>query len=389
MAHMAQGTMPGFGIDTGFWPGRRVFVTGHTGFMGGWLSLWLGRLGAEVHGYALTPPTDPSLFEATDLGRHMTSTIADVRDLDALSTALQAAQPNVVLHLAAQPLVRRAYAKPVETYATNVMGTVNLLEAVRRCPSVRAAVIVTTDKVYENLERSRGYRETDALGGREPYGNSKACAEFAAEAYRRSYLHDRDTGIATVRAGNIIGGGDWARDRLVPDAIRAIAAGEALHIRHPNAVRPWQHVVEPLRGFLMLAERLVSAPADWARGWNFGPDEDDTRTVAWIADRLLALWGPGAAWETTPGDGVYEARMLTLSSAKAKDRLGWRPVWDAGEALARTVDWYRSFYRGEGMRAITLAQIDEFENLASETDTSNGEKRAQAGTNNGTEKRVA
>ncbi|MEE8515679.1 MAG: CDP-glucose 4,6-dehydratase, partial [Alphaproteobacteria bacterium] len=282
MVQLAEGNMPGFGLDTGFWAGRRVFVTGHTGFMGGWLCLWLGRLGAEVYGYALTPPTEPSLFEAAGLASHMASTIADVRDYERLSAALQAARPEVVLHLAAQPLVRRAYAEPVETYATNVMGTVNLLEAVRQCPTVRAAVIVTTDKVYENHERTRGYRETDALGGREPYGNSKACAEFAADAYRRSYFHDSDTGIATVRAGNIIGGGDWAQDRLVPDAMRAFAVGEPLHIRHPNSVRPWQHVLEPLSGFLVLAERLAAAPADWAGGWNFGPDENDARTVAWV-----------------------------------------------------------------------------------------------------------
>ncbi len=389
MVQLAERTVPGLSLDTSFWAGRRVFVTGHTGFMGGWLCLWLKRLGAEIHGYALTPPTEPSLFFAADLGRDMASTIADVRDYERLSRALKTARPDVVLHLAAQPLVRRAYAEPVETYATNVMGTVNLLEAVRHCPTVRAAIIVTTDKVYDNHERTRGYRETDTLGGREPYGNSKACAEFAVDAYRRSYFRDSDTGIATVRAGNIIGGGDWAQDRLVPDAMRAFDAGDPLHIRHPDAVRPWQHVLEPLGGFLMLAQHLAATPTDWAGGWNFGPDENDARTVSWVADRLITLWGAGASWQATPGDGIPEARLLTLSSAKAEGQLGWRPVWDAGEALVRTVDWYRDFYRGEDVRGVTLAQIEEFERLVNQTDRSHGEKRTQAGTHSGTEKRVA
>jgi CDP-glucose 4,6-dehydratase len=362
--------MPQIGVTSRFWQGRRVFVTGHTGFMGGWLCAWLARLGAEVHGYALAAPSKPSFFEATGLARDLSSTIADVRDLSALSAAMRRARPDVVMHLAAQPLVRAAAADPVGTYATNVMGTVHVLEAMRGCPTARAAVIVTTDKVYDNKEWDWGYRETDALGGREPYGNSKACAELVVEAFRRSYFASAAApGIATVRAGNIIGGGDWAADRLVPDAVRAFAHGRALEIRHPGAVRPWQHVLEPVRGFLMLAEKLCDEPSAFSAGWNFGPAEADSQPVGWMADRLVEAWnaqpggpdGPPAAWRHIPAAGPHEATLLTLSSARAERAFGWQTHWTAATAIRRTVEWYRAFYAGDDARETTQRQIATYE----------------------------
>ena len=358
--------MPQVGVTPGFWQGRRVFVTGHTGFMGGWLCARLARLGAEVHGYALPAPSKPSFYEATDLARDISSTIADVRDHFALTAAMRRARPDVVLHLAAQPLVRAAAADPVGTYATNVMGTVHLLEAMRACPSVRAAVIVTTDKVYENKEWDWGYRETDALGGREPYGNSKACAELVVEAFRRSYFMGATApGIATVRAGNIIGGGDWAVDRLVPDAMRAFAHGRPLEIRHPEAVRPWQHVLEPVHGFLMLAERLSENPVAFSSGWNFGPAEADSQPVGWMADRLVAAWnkaGDGnAQWHSVPAAGPHEATLLTLSSARANRAFGWQTHWTAETAIDKSVEWYRAFYASDDVRQLTERQIAIFE----------------------------
>jgi CDP-glucose 4,6-dehydratase len=354
--------MPADGVTSAFWRGRRVFVTGHTGFMGGWLCAWLTRMGADVHGYALPAPTQPSFYDTMGLAGAVDSTVADVRDLERLCTALRQSKAEVVFHLAAQPLVRQAYANPVETYAVNVMGTVHLLEAMRRAGTVQAAVIVTTDKVYENQEWPWGYREADTLGGREPYGNSKACAELAVDAYRRSFFAGSDApAIATVRAGNIIGGGDWAVDRLVPDAVRAFSAGKALEIRHPDAVRPWQHALDPVRGFLMLAERLAEKPSAGGSAWNFGPPEDDARAVGWIADRLARHWGMGVAWHSTPSNGPHEARLLMLNSAKAKTELGWTCRWDADMAIRRTVEWYRTFYDADDVRALTDRQIASFD----------------------------
>ncbi|MGE0743953.1 MAG: CDP-glucose 4,6-dehydratase [Rhodospirillales bacterium] len=350
-------------LNSEFWVGRRVFVTGHTGFMGGWMCLWLMRLGAQVSGYALPPPTRPSLFEATGLAARLHSTFGDVGDLDRLSAAMAAAEPEVVFHLAAQPLVRHAHAEPIETFRTNVMGTVNLLQAMRAAPSLRACVVVTTDKVYDNREWDWGYRENDRLGGHEPYGASKACAEIAVDAYRDAYFRDAPVGIATVRAGNIVGGGDWAADRLIPDAVRAFADGSVLGLRHPEAVRPWQHVLEPVAGMLALAERLAGEPAAWAGGWNFGPADSDARPVAEVADALVRWWGDGAAWRHTGPERAApaEQRFLSLSSAKAALRLGWRPRWGFERTIENTVAWYRAHLDRQDMLDLSCRQIAAYQ----------------------------
>ena len=351
---------------SGFWKGRRIMVTGHTGFKGGWLAVWLRRLGAQVHGFALQAPTHPSLFEEARVGEGMASTIGDIRDARAFGTAMARAQPEVVFHLAAQPIVRQSYAEPVETFHTNVMGTVHVLETVRRTPSVRAVVNVTTDKCYENRESPRGYREDDPLGGHDPYSGSKACAEIVGSVYRRSFMTPRanaDGGavaLANARAGNVIGGGDWARDRLVPDMIRAIQAGNPVRIRNPGSTRPWQHVLEPLSAYLLLARRLLEGDSSAADAWNFGPDEGDMRPVSWILDRWAARWGEGFAWSQDAGNHPHETRLLKLDTRKATERLGWRPRWPLEEGLDRTIDWYREWMRGGDVRAATIRQIEEF-----------------------------
>lgn len=349
------------GIDPAHWRGRRVFVTGHTGFFGGWLSLWLARLGAEVTGYALAPPTEPNFFDSVGLGGLVRSVVADIRDGERLGAEISAFAPQTVFHLAAQPLVRQARAAPVETFAVNVMGTVNLLDALRHGPALEAAIVVTTDKVYDNVEWHWGYRENDALGAREPYGGSKACAELVTDAYRRCYL-DR-AGVATIRAGNIIGGGDWAEDRLIPDAMRAFSQAEPLHIRNPDAVRPWQHVLDPGCGILALAERVAAAPEEWSGAWNFGPPETDSRAVSDVVTSLAALWGDDAQWAATPRRDCapYEARLLTVNSMKALASLGWRPRWSLERTLAATVEWYRAHIHGDDMHKMSMAQIAAYE----------------------------
>jgi CDP-glucose 4,6-dehydratase len=343
-----------------FWRGKRVFLTGHSGFKGGWIAHWLSDLGARVHGFSLAPPTKPSFFAATKLvDRISSSVIGDIRDLNSLSVALATVQPDVVIHMAAQPLVRASYKIPVDTFAANVMGTVNVLEAARQSKSVRAIVNITTDKCYENKEWLWPYRENDRLGGHDPYSASKACAELATVAYRKSFLADSGIQVATVRAGNVIGGGDWAEDRLVPDFLKALDAGEAMKIRSPNAIRPWQHVLEPLAGYLMLAEKLVTHGENYAGSWNFGPNEQDAKPVSWIIDHLFRLH-PNAKWEVEEGHKMHEAATLKLDSVKAKVCLGWAPRWDLGTALARTIEWHLAWCAGDDMAAVTTEQIQDY-----------------------------
>jgi len=325
-------------VDRDFWRGRRVFLTGHTGFKGGWLATWLLDMGAEVAGYALTPESEPSFFRLCGLDGRMRSTFGDIRDHAELARALQSATPEIVFHLAAQPLVRRSYREPVDTLAANVLGTAHLLEAARGSPSARAVVVVTSDKCYEDTGASAAYVEDDPLGGHDPYSASKACAELVTAAYS-----DRGgPAVATARAGNVIGGGDWAEDRLVPDAVRALSRGAPLVVRNPGAKRPWQHVLEPLAGYLILAERLHEGRAAWAEAWNFGPGADGAATVAELADLLVACWGQGS-WRTAPTDlgAPSESAWLALNSDKARRRLGWRPVFSLPDAVAMTVAWYR------------------------------------------------
>lgn len=347
-------------VDPSFWHGKRVFVTGHTGFKGSWLTLWLSSMGAATTGYALAPPTTPSMFAELGLADGIGSVVADVRDAQRLNDVLLAAEPDIVLHLAAQPLVRQSYADPVGTYATNVLGTVHLLEAVRACASARVVVNVTSDKCYENREEDRGYRETDPMGGRDPYSSSKGCSELVTAAYRSSFIGAGATALASARAGNVIGGGDWAEDRLVPDILRAFGGGAKAEIRHPDAVRPWQHVLEPLSGYLALAERLWDDGAAYAEGWNFGPFEADARPVSWIADALAREWGDDAAWVADERQHPHEATYLRLEISKAQQRLGWGPRWTLQEALDRVVAWHRAWLAGDDMRALSLQQIDEY-----------------------------
>ncbi|KZD12218.1 hypothetical protein AUP43_05245 [Oceanibaculum pacificum] len=349
------------GDTRSFWRGRRVLITGDTGFIGGWLSLALHELGAEVTGLSLPPPTTPSLFETAALSTRIAHRHADLRDLEATFAALADARPEIVLHLAAQPLVRAARHDPVDTFASNVMGTVHLLEAARRTGSVRGIVAFTTDKVYRNHETMQAYREGDALGGLEPYSASKVGSEQAIDSYRQAYFGEsgRRLAIATLRAGNVIGGGDWAADRLVPDAIRAFSNRQALIIRRPDAVRPWQHVLEAVGATLLLGRLTLEQPGLADQAWNFGPAEGDSRPVGWVADRLAAHW-PGASWRHIPDEGGYEAGLLAIDSGKARELLGWAPRWDVETALDRTVAWYRRWHAGEDASALTAAQMRDY-----------------------------
>lgn len=351
-----------------FWEGKKVLVTGHTGFKGGWLSLWLQSKGANVSGFSLQPPTTPSLFEVAQVGEGMHSHVGDVRDFEHLRRVLEDEKPDVVFHLAAQSLVRYSYANPVETYAANVMGTVHLLEAVRQAGSVRVVVNITSDKCYENREWVWGYRENDPMGGYDPYSSSKGCAELVASAYRNSFFNPQDytkhgVALASVRAGNVIGGGDWAEDRLIPDMLRAIAAGQPVVIRSPHAIRPWQHVLEPLMGYLMLAEKMWESGPEFSEGWNFGPNDDDAKPVEWIINKMTGQWGEGATWKLDEREHPHEAHYLKLDCSKAKSRLNWRPRWNIEQALEQIIAWHRAYLASEDMREITLAQIRNYENV--------------------------
>lgn len=355
-------------MSPAFWKGKRVLLTGHTGFKGSWLSLWLQSMGAEVIGYALAPPTNPSLFDVAKVSHGMTSIIGDIRDLALLKKVFSEHRPEIVIHMAAQPLVRYSYVEPVETYSTNVMGTVNLLEAVRATPGVKAVVNVTTDKCYENREWVWGYRENEPMGGYDPYSSSKGCAELVTAAYRNSFFHpdkynEHQVAIASARAGNVIGGGDWADDRLIPDIIRAIVQGKPVNIRNPHATRPWQHVLEPLSGYLVLAQKLYEEGAAYGEGWNFGPNEEDAKPVQWIVERLTLSWGEGASWALDSREHPHEAHYLKLDCSKAKAMLNWHPRWHLEDALEAIIDWQRAYRDGKEMRALTLEQIHRYAGL--------------------------
>lgn len=349
-------------VDPNFWAGKRVFLTGHTGFKGSWLTLWLGAMGAEVYGYALAPGDEPNLFDLVDGGNGIVSTMGDIRDAAPLHAAFTAAEPDILIHMAAQSLVRSSYDDPAGTYATNVMGTVNVLEAARTCPSLRAIVVVTTDKCYENREWDWGYREDEAMGGHDPYSSSKGCAELVSAAYRNSFFAPAAEGpsLATARAGNVIGGGDWARDRLVPDALCAFAEGERVAIRNPLATRPWQHVLEPLSGYLVLAQALWGEGSDFAEGWNFGPRDEDARPVRWVVEQLAAHWGGNAGWVEADGFHPHEAHSLKLDISKARARLHWRPRWTLEETVERIVAWQKAWLDGADMRAHCLSEIEAY-----------------------------
>lgn len=341
-----------------FWHGKRVLITGHTGFKGSWLAFWLKIAGAEVCGYALAPETQPNLYENLRLESEINSVVGDVRNLPDFEKTLNVFQPEIVFHLAAQSLVRKSYREPVETYAVNVIGTVNVLDAARRADFVKAVVVITTDKVYENKEWHWAYRENERLGGFDPYSNSKACAELAVSAYRNSFFGESETLIATARAGNVIGGGDWSEDRLLPDVFRSLVFGERLEIRHPASVRPWQHALEPLNGYLMLAEKLYAGEKHFADAWNFGPADEDSREVGWILQEIRLVWNESVNWDIAESVQPHEARLLKLDSAKAKTELKWLPKLSLREALGLTVEWYRDFKNERDSRATTRRQIE-------------------------------
>lgn len=357
-------------VNREFWSGKRVLVTGHTGFKGSWLCIWLDRLGARVTGIARAPETNPSLFNLADIGQSIDSHFGDIQNARTLQEVFLKTSPEIVFHLAAQSLVRASYREPVETYATNIMGTVHLLEAARQTGGVRAVVVVTTDKCYDNRNWEWGYRENDRLGGFDPYSSSKAAAEMVTAAYRSSYFNSgprhgdgAGTAVATARAGNVIGGGDWAEDRLIPDIVRAVLRGEPVRIRNPHAIRPWQHVVEPLSGYLLLAQKLCVEGSAFAEAWNFGPEQTDARTVDWIVQQLISLWGQSTTWQSDSGDNPYEANYLKLDISKARSRLGWTPRLRLLTALQWTMDWYKAWGKGDEMRQHCVRQIDDYVNL--------------------------
>jgi CDP-glucose 4,6-dehydratase len=355
-------------MNKAFWTDKKVLITGHTGFKGSWLSMWLQKLGADVVGYALSPPTTPSLFEIANVAEGMTSILGDIRDLEYFQANILRQQPEIVFHLAAQPLVHRAYKDPVETFSTNVMGTVNVLEALRRSECARVIVCITTDKCYENKEWFWGYREDEPMGGHDPYSSSKGCAELVISAYRRSYFpvdeyEHHGVALASARAGNVIGGGDWAQNRLIPDILRAIVADQAVVIRSPKAIRPWQHVLESLSGYLILAEKLWEHGPEFAQAWNFGPNDEDARPVGWIVERLTRLWGENARWELDSAQHPHEATFLKLDCSKARSLLGWSPKMHLSTTLEWIVEWHQQHQQGGDMRHLSQNQIERYEDI--------------------------
>lgn len=348
-------------VDMEFWRGKRVLLTGHTGFKGSWLSLWLQSLGADLQGLALEPPTTPNLFSEAGVAAGMQSAIGDIRDYDAVLAVMEAFRPEIIIHMAAQPLVRLSYQEPVATYATNVMGTIHVLEAARKVGGVKAIVNVTTDKCYENKEWLWGYREDEPMGGHDPYSNSKGCAELVTSAYRRSFFEQSGVALASARAGNVIGGGDWASDRLVPDILRAFESNQPVVIRNPHSTRPWQHVLEPLSGYLTLAQKLYTEGQAWAEGWNFGPHDDDARPVQWIVEAMVESWGGQATWQLdTNQNHPHEANYLKLDISKAKSRLDWRPRWELAAALKHITTWHKAWLAKEDVKQLCLDQIHQY-----------------------------
>lgn len=352
-------------VNKSFWKDKIVLITGHTGFKGSWLALWLQKMGSNVIGVSLEPPTSPSIYEQARVAENMDSLRADIRDLDAIKEIFNTYKPEIVFHLAAQPLVRYSYREPVETYQTNVMGTLNILEGIRSVNTVRAAVMITTDKCYENKEWEWGYRENEPMGGHDPYSSSKGCAELLIASYRDSYFpavsfNKHKTAIASVRAGNVIGGGDWAEDRLIPDIIRAVQSNETVHIRNPHAVRPWQHVLEPLDGYIQLAEKLYISGDMYAQAWNFGPKEEDAKPVQWIVEKMTEQWGEDAKWVVDDGEHPHEANYLKLDCSKAHTKLSWRPKWSLETALEKIIEWHKYESEDADMKNITINQINEY-----------------------------
>ncbi|WP_426091855.1 CDP-glucose 4,6-dehydratase [Flavobacterium sp. DSR3-2] len=346
-------------VNSAFWKGKKVFLTGHTGFKGSWLSLWLQSMGAVVKGYSLAPPTNPSLFVEADVAATMESQMGDIRDLEMLRKSMLDFNPDVLIHMAAQPLVRLSYIEPVDTYTTNVIGTVNVLEAARNCPNLKAIVSVTTDKCYENKEWAWGYREDEPMGGHDPYSSSKGCAELVTAAYRNSFFNTKDSAaLATARAGNVIGGGDWADDRLIPDILKAFEKSEAVVVRNPLSTRPWQHVLEPLSGYLVLAENLYINGHDHAEAWNFGPKDEDCRSVNWILDKMVSNWGAGASWQLDKNNNPHEAGFLKLDCSKAKQRLNWESQWNLEFTLKSIVNWHKAWMNKEDLKKECLKEID-------------------------------
>jgi CDP-glucose 4,6-dehydratase len=348
-------------INSSFWTGRSVFLTGHTGFKGGWLALWLTEMGAKVYGYSLEAPTNPNFFKITNLGHKIQNSVTgDICDLLGLTNSMQIAKPSVIFHMAAQPLVKKSYINPIETFTTNIIGTINIFEAARKIDTVEAIVNITTDKCYENQEWDRPYHETDRLGGYDPYSSSKACTEIATSAYRNSFLSETGIKLASARAGNVIGGGDWAADRLIPDFFRSIDSNRTLRIRSPQAVRPWQHVLDPLSGYLILAEKLVTKGNNFAQAWNFGPEQSGAKTVSWILDRLSKKFN-NSKWETEKIKQQHEASLLKLDISKAKSKLGWLPRWPLETAIDNTVEWYQAFKENDNMEEFSIKQIKVYQ----------------------------